>query len=251
MKSASRDGLEGTPRALWRTGAKKRLEHNLLALASYCRPVDKVPIDVPDDVDLLPDDPLSNRIVVWPSRDLLLQVQDDVLVLALLERKPPIIPVWRAFEQVNKHAPTLRLVRRVNDLISRAIERLNETGESELSKAARDAKAGSAQSQCLLRDIAMGRRDLGEMLMADHRVMARSMLARSLVRWAINIGHPMAKAFDDFLVEISNEARLALELSRKREKGRERVRRYRLRQNSCRKSVTRSKEHTRRKLSGE
>jgi hypothetical protein len=94
-------------------GGKKRLEHNLLALASYCRPVDKVPIDVPDDVDLQPDDPLSNCIVLWPSRDLLLQVQDDALVLALLERKPPIIPVWRAFEQVNKRAPTLRLVRRV------------------------------------------------------------------------------------------------------------------------------------------
>jgi hypothetical protein len=91
-----------------------------------------------------------------------------------------------------------------------------------------------------LRDIAIGTRDLGEMLMADHRVMARRIMARPLVRWAINIGHPMAKAFDDFLVEISNEARLTLELSRKREKGCERVRRYRLRQNSCRKSLTQS-----------
>lgn len=250
MKRESKP-LEGTPRALWRIEAKERLQHNLLALASYCHSVDEVPIDVGDDFLFDPDDPLINCIVVWPSRDLLLQVQDDVLVLALLERKSPIIPVWRAFEQVNKRAPTLRLVRRVNDLISRAIERLDETPQSELGKAAWDVKRGSAQSQCLLRDIAMGTRDLLEMLMADHRVMARGMMAGPLVRWAINIGHPMAKAFDDFLVEIYNEARLELELSRNREKGRERVRRYRLRQNFCRKSITRSKEYTTRKLSDE
>src|SRR5262245_11274224 len=234
MNSASRDGLEGTPRALWRRQAKERLQHNLLALASYCQAVDEAPIDAPDDDDVLldPPDPLSNRIVRWPSRSLLLQVEHDVLVLALLEHKRPIIPVWRAFEQVNERAPMLRIVRRINDLISRAIERLNEAHDSELSKAARDAKAGSAQSQCLLRDLMMGRRDLGEMLNADRQVMARRMMARPLVRWAINVGHPMAKAFDDFLVEISNEARRELALLRKRDNGHERVRRHRLRKKS-------------------
>jgi hypothetical protein len=63
--------------------AKERLARNLSHLSSYCWP----------------------RVIqldCWPSRELLAQIKDDVLVLTQRERKKTIVPVWKAFLLVDK-----------------------------------------------------------------------------------------------------------------------------------------------------
>ena len=113
-KPPSGDSPKETTRALWRSQTKERLERNLESLESYCKP------------GVIPDDGLfagSSELGYWPSRELLDEIARDVLLLAFLERKRPFLPVWKAFEQVDKRMKKLQLTSRVNDLIRRALAR--------------------------------------------------------------------------------------------------------------------------------
>ena len=75
--------------------AKERLERNLKSLESYCQP----PVDGQAEIDEEAEDPigewLEKRRVLWPSHELLRQIDDDVIELAIAGRKKPILPVWR------------------------------------------------------------------------------------------------------------------------------------------------------------
>jgi hypothetical protein len=224
--------------------ARERLERNLKSLASYCqRPADRLA-----KIDEEAEDPigewLEKRRVLWPSRELLQEIDDDVIVLAMRGRVQPILPVWKAFEQVNKRIKQLRLKARVNDLIRRACARL--AGESVLGRAARDLEAGKAEAQCLLRDILLGNRDLGELLDDDRQRVLQKVKSYPLAEWAIVNGHPMAKDFGrvaEFFV-LDNEAIKKRKILQRRDKTRERVQRHRLGKKTRRKSVTRSNDYT-------
>jgi len=224
---------------LARTEAKERLGRNLENLASYCHP----PLDGMAKVDPTSDDPLGEWLdkirVLWPSRELLEQIDSDVIVLATFDRKKPILPVWKAFEQVDKRMKKLRLKSRLNDLIRGACAIL--AGESELGKAARDLEAGEAKAKLLVADILLGTRSLGELLDEDRLRQSRRAKAVPLVEWVIAIGHPMAKdlgAVVAFFVQ-DTAAIEKQKILRRREKTRERVRLSRLKQKeSRRESVT-------------
>jgi hypothetical protein len=81
--------------------AKERLERNLKSLESYCQP----PVDEQAEIDEEAENPigewLKKRRVLWPSHELLRQINDDVIELAIAGRKKPILPIWKAFEQVD------------------------------------------------------------------------------------------------------------------------------------------------------
>ena len=101
--------------------AQERLARNLKHLSIYCSPrIYCSPGDKPGGLPL------------WPSRELLAEIQNDVLVLAQRERKKPIFPVWKAFGQVDKRVKKLRLENYVDNLIRRARDLLSV--ESALSK---------------------------------------------------------------------------------------------------------------------
>ena len=120
--------------------AKERLERNLKSPASYCqRPADplaKIHEEAEDPIG----EWLERRRVLWPSRELLQEIDDDVIVLAVAGRKKPILPVWKAYEQVDRRMRKLRLKSRLNDLIRRARARV--PGESELGLAPRSYLCG-------------------------------------------------------------------------------------------------------------
>jgi hypothetical protein len=78
--------------------------------------------------------------------------------LVAKERESPPTPVWKAFFLLNRRMPSLRLVVRVNNLIKRACDRLQEVGESGLERLARQQEQGNAQR--LLRDVESLRKDL-------------------------------------------------------------------------------------------
>jgi hypothetical protein len=213
---------------LWRREVKERLTRNIESLASYCQ--------LPDiTADHVSDDPITEhlkKLVRWPSRELLREIEDNVLDLALLERNKPILPIWRAFEQVDKRMKKLRLKSRVSDLIRRACAIL--AGESVLSKAARERN--TKETLLLLCDIELRKRNLAELLEDDRRRVRQKWMAGPLVEWAVNIGHPMAKDLDGvtaFLFGWSNEAVEEVKLLQQREKIRERVRRHRLRKKNA------------------
>ena len=208
--------------------AKERLERNLENLASYCKP----PPDKTAKVDPTADDPLgewSDKIrVLWPPGELLQEITHDVIALGMVDRKKPILPVWKAFEQVDKRMKKLRLRSRLNDLIRRACAIL--AGESELGKAARDLEAGKAESRSLVNDILLGKRNLGDLLDEDRLRQSRRAKAYPLVEWVMVIGHPMAKDFGDvaaFFVQ-DNAAIEKRKILQRRDKTRERQRRRRL-----------------------
>src|SRR5262245_6659224 len=208
--------------------ARERLERNLESLAFYCKPPAKVV-----KFDEKADDPIGDwaeklRQVRWPSRELLREIDDDVIVLAMRGRVKPILPVWKAFEQVDKRIKKLRLKARVDDLIHRACARLG--GESVLERAAWALKAGKADAQCLVRDIMLGNQDLGELL-DDYRYrLLQKVKSYPLAEWAMVNGHPLAKDFGpvvEFFV-VDDEAIRKQKIRQWRDKTRERVQRHRL-----------------------
>jgi hypothetical protein len=220
-----------------------RLELNLDHLESYCRPEFIKSWDDFEKVCLValtlrgvgPHE--LNKLGDWPSRELLKEIEDDVLVLAQCEheRVKRIFPVWKAFERVDKSAKRLRLKSRVNDLIRRAQRLLPD--ESVLAKAVTEAKAGNAQARCSLGDMVMKTEKLAELLQADRQMMIRRCLAVPLVCWAIGLGHPMAKNFGSLAEFIQTPEEYKTE--EQRTKNRERVRRHRSRLKKSRlKSVT-------------
>ena len=84
---------------------------------------------------------------LWPSHDLLDELNKAVKELANMKRKRPITmltPLWKAYEFVDTKHPEIRLLSRVRDLAERAIKRLRETGESYLFRLQRKAASTRA-----------------------------------------------------------------------------------------------------------
>jgi hypothetical protein len=207
--------------------AKERLERNLKSLASYCqRPADRLA-----KIDKEAEDPigewLKKRRVLWPSLELLREIDDDVIVLAVAERKKPILPVWKAYEQVDSRMRKLRLKSRLNDLIRRARERV--AGESELGRAARELEAGNARGQCFVRNILCGTRSLSQLLDDDRQRTVQKAKSYPLVEWLMVNGHPMAKDFGPAAEHFVIDAGVVKErkLLEQRRKQRARTRRHR------------------------
>jgi hypothetical protein len=210
---------------------RERLERNLKSLVSYClRPADRLA-----KIDEGAEDPigewLEKRRVLWPSHELLHEIDDDVIVLATTpKRVNPILPVWEAFKQVDRRYPKLRLKTRVDNLIDRALARL--AGESELGKAVLGLEAGKAEAQCLLRDILLGNRNLGELLKDDRDRYCQRVKSWALVEWLMVNGHPRAKDFGAVAAffALDNEAIEKRKILQELEKNRHRQRRWFLRQ---------------------
>jgi len=173
--------------------AKERLERNLKSLEAYCQP----PVDGQAEIDEQAENPIGEwqkkQRVLWPSHELLRQIDDDVIELAIAGRKKPILPIWKAFEQADRRMRKFRLKLRLEALIRRAGERV--TGESELAKAARELEAGNAGAQCLVRDILCETRSLRRLLEDDHWRIVQKAKSYPLLEWLIVLGHPMAKDF--------------------------------------------------------
>ena len=110
--------------------AAERLRSNLETLASCCQSE-------------------TANAALWPSGELLESVEESVKVLVAEERKNPL--KWKTLQRLDKRMPSLRLVHRVNNAAKRALERLTETGESELEKLDRQDREDARK---LLRDIA-------------------------------------------------------------------------------------------------
>jgi len=207
--------------------AKQRLLRNLKSLEAYCQP----PVDGQAEIDAEAEDPigewLEKRRVLWPSNELLRQIDDDVIELAIAGRKKPILPISKAFEQVDRRMRKFRLKSRLNDLIRRARDRV--TGESELAKAAWELEAGNAGAQCFVRDILCGTRSLRRLLEDDQWRTAQKAKSYPLWEWLIVNGHPMAKDFGPVAEHFVIDAGVVKErkLLEQREKGRARTRRHR------------------------
>src|SRR5207248_3245687 len=127
----------------------------------YCREPDPQAKGVTDLAKAM------RQFTLWPTSDLLLPLENSVTRLVRVEREKPPRPPWRAFQLVDKRMPSLRLVRRVNNLAKRARDRLTESGESVLGKLERQARLGNADARSLLRDIARLRNNLTAGKMID------------------------------------------------------------------------------------
>ena len=175
--------------------AIERLERNLENLSFYCKPEFVPPRDAINNfvAHIFRGVSGSLKLGYWPSHELLREIQDDVTVLAERGRVRQIFPAWKAFEQVDKRFTKLRLKLRVGNLISRARDML--PGESELGKAVREAKAGTAQAQCLLREMVLEPEKLDKLLQADRQMERQRCMAKPVAQWTVSIGHPMAKDF--------------------------------------------------------
>jgi hypothetical protein len=177
-----------------RDSALARLECNLKSLECYCRP----PVDGQAELDVEAEDAnselaqwLEKRRVLWPCAELLRQIDDDVIELAVVGRRKPIVPKWKAYLQVDRRNSKLRLKSRLDALVRRALERVS--GESELEIAAREP--GSASAQCLVSDILCGARSL-ERLLDDYRQrIVQKAKFGPLFEWLVVNGHPFSKEF--------------------------------------------------------
>jgi hypothetical protein len=78
----------------------------------------------------------------WPSRDVLAGLDSSVRELAMLDREKTPKPLWKAFGLVNQRWPGFRLIPRLDILVSRARNRLNEAGEADLTWVRREARGG-------------------------------------------------------------------------------------------------------------
>lgn len=136
----------------------------------------------------------SHEAGYWPSYELLREIHDDVRELAEQGRVRQIFPIWKAFLQVDRRLKKLRLKLHVEGLITRARAML-PPAESEADKVVRLLKAGNAQAQCSLRDMATKPQKLDKLLQEDRQVEIQWRMALPLAEWIVGIGHPMAKDF--------------------------------------------------------
>src|SRR5262249_35885071 len=124
--------MKGAIRKYWPPAfgkpAKERLIADLGRLALYCQPADPNPKSATDV------DEAMKQFTWWPQRELLEQIEDGVLTIALTQRKYPARRIWKNFELVNKRNRKLHLLDHVNDLVSRARERFTELGWSKLEE---------------------------------------------------------------------------------------------------------------------
>jgi hypothetical protein len=218
----------------------ERLERNLENLSFCCSPG---PISEDDDAarDVLKAGLLrgisgSSKLGWWPSRELLQEIEFDVLVLSGRKSLRTIFPAWKAFEQVNKRMPELRLKLRVGNLIRRARKLLSS--ESELDKVVRLAIAGTAQAQCFYRDkVLIDPQKLAELLRAALQLEKQRCMAQPLLRWLVGEGHPQAKDLQPLIAEFCPTVE-QYKVWRRREKTRSRVQRHRSGQKNSPESVT-------------
>src|SRR5438067_268924 len=103
---------------------RRRLQDALRGIERKCY----LPLKAPGDADEL--HRAMAQMIFWPSKSELDQLDSAVERLATIERKRQLSPLWKAYVLVNDRWPGSRLVPRVNALISRARERLNEAGNS-------------------------------------------------------------------------------------------------------------------------
>jgi ssDNA-binding Zn-finger/Zn-ribbon topoisomerase 1 len=138
----------------------------------------------------------SYELGYWPSAELLQEIDYNVAVLAL-HCSPKVrgfFLAWEEFKYVDNRTPKLQLESRVGDLINRASAMLPGS-ESELGKAAREAKAGTAAAQCRLGDMVMKKGKFADLLQAEGRMEIQRWLAQPVARWIVTIGHPLRKHF--------------------------------------------------------
>jgi hypothetical protein len=77
------------------------------------------------------------------------------MLLIATERKKRPSPAWKAFQLLDRRMPKLLLVKRVDNLVKRAGNRLEEVAQHPLSKLQRQADCGDENAQKLLDDIAV------------------------------------------------------------------------------------------------
>jgi hypothetical protein len=94
--------------------------------------------------------PVVSETDFWPSIKALCRLDGAVFALAMIQRKMPPQPTWRAFELVNKRWPKLKLVKRVKEFIERAHDRLKEASKSELEGIRREAFEGTPKAKRLI-----------------------------------------------------------------------------------------------------
>src|SRR5947207_857437 len=80
---------------------KKELSSILELLALYCQEPDPQAKGATDLVKAI------KQFTLWPTSDLLKSLEFNVTCLASLERKKPPLPLWRAFQLVDKRMPSL------------------------------------------------------------------------------------------------------------------------------------------------
>jgi RNA polymerase sigma factor (sigma-70 family) len=142
--------MKGALRMYWRAGfgnrARKQLTAAVEKLSLYCRAPD---LQAKGATDL---DEAMKQFTWWPQSDLLYQIKDSVLTLASTERKNPSRRIWRAFELVDTRMPKPQLLKHINELVERAIERFTEANFSDLEALVWERREGK-EAQDLLRDI--------------------------------------------------------------------------------------------------
>ena len=125
-----------------RNQVKERLVLHLDYLRKCCKPQDK-----------------NWPPTFWPDRKFLQSLEDNVMFLIATKRKKQPSPAWKGFQLLDKGMPSLRLVLRVDNLVKRAQDRLEEAGEAPLTKLERQAEHGDEDARKLLCDIAAIRDD--------------------------------------------------------------------------------------------
>jgi hypothetical protein len=219
--------MKRTARTTWRAARRKRererLSRSLEELKYFCAE---------------PDEPRTigerKYFAFWPSDSFIMSLQKSVMCLIASDRINRPWPIWKAFMLLDTRMPSLRLVLRVNNLVKRAAEKLAQAGgESVLSKAAREARAGVSEAQNLLRNIALQKQSLTDLLQ-DHDAHTKLWSdAWPLVNWLIFIGHPdvenLVKPHRAAVSVAVDHRRMLQERKEKlrRELTRERVRRHR------------------------
>jgi RNA polymerase sigma-70 factor, ECF subfamily len=138
---AARVYLRG-PRKL----AKRRLIDILERLALYCQAPDP---QAKGSTDL---HEAMKQFTWWPQNDLLKQLENSALTLAMTERKNPSRRIWKAFELVDTRMPTLHLLKHINELVERARERFTEANFSDLEALSWEWREDK-DARNLLRDI--------------------------------------------------------------------------------------------------
>ena len=141
--------MKGIPRKYWKLiakGAREWLTAELERVALYCQPPDP---EARGATDL---DRAMKQFTWWPDDEQLQRIEGAVLNLATAERKFPSRRTWKAFELVNRRMPGLRLVKHINDLVSRATERFMEANFSSLEALSWEWREDK-DARNLLRDI--------------------------------------------------------------------------------------------------
>lgn len=119
-----------------RKATKERLALHLEKLAGYCK----------SSQEAWPG-------TTWPDGVFLQSLENHVMVLIATERKKRPSPAWKVFQLLDRRMPKLLLVKRVDNLVKRARDRLDEAAQYPLSKLQQQAERGDENARKLLRDI--------------------------------------------------------------------------------------------------